>query len=377
MGSSADNAVLVAKPGQEPDPQFYGGRGRIVRKTGPQADWAALDKKIRASHEEQLNLSHAELYEFARQVRKDAVLMTHSAQSGHTGGPFSMADYMAPLLCNYLRLKPREPFWEDRDRFLVSNGHTSAGIYSLLCRRGYFSPGYLLTFRSTPSRLQGHPNHIKLPGIEIGTGSLGQGLSAAHGMALAQGLDGPGAQHRRTVCNVGDGEMQEGQIWECIHHAGHRGTDNFIMSVDYNDIQIDGYVREVKRLDPLADKLRAFHWEVREVDGHDMGEICAAWEWAWERKGSPSALIFKTVMMHGVPEYEYLFKWHGQACNDEQALHCLKALGFDYASLDEAKTEYGERVYDGVVPKVLAAPWARVLHMDTLRITAGEHNAGH
>jgi transketolase len=375
MGSSSDNAVLVAKPGAEPNPEFYGGRERIHRHTGPQADWAALERKIRANPDERLGLSHAELYEFARQVRKDAVLMTNSANSGHTGGPFSMADYMAPLLCNYLRLRPHEPYWEDRDRFIVSNGHTSAGIYSLLCRRGYFSPGYLLTFRSTPSRLQGHPNHIKLPGIEIGTGSLGQGLSVAHGMALAQNLDG--AAHRRTVCNVGDGEMQEGQIWEAIHHAGHRGTDNLIMAVDYNDIQIDGYVREVKRLDPLDDKLRAFHWAVRVVDGHDMQAICDAWEWAWQRKGQPTALVFNTVMMHGVPEYEYLFKWHGQSCTDEQALNCLKALGFEYDSVAAAKAEYGPAVYDGVVPKVLAAPWARVLHMDTLEITEGDHNQGH
>jgi transketolase len=375
MGSSSDNAVLVAKPGAEPNPEFYGGRERIVRRTGPQSDWAALDKKIRSSSEDRLNLSHAELYEFARQVRKDAVLMTNAANSGHTGGPFSMADYMAPLLCNYLRLRPHEPYWEDRDRFIVSNGHTSAGIYSLLCRRGFFSPGYLLTFRSTPSRLQGHPNHIKLPGIEIGTGSLGQGLSAAHGLALAMNLDG--ATHRRSVCNVGDGEMGEGQIWEAIHHAGHRGTDNFIMAVDYNDIQIDGYVREVKRLDPLEDKLRAFHWAVRTVDGHDMAAICDAWEWAWQRKGQPTALIFNTVMMHGVPEYEYLFKWHGQSCSDEQALHCLQALGFDYDSVAAAKAEYGAPVYDGVVPHVLGAPWARVLHMDTLEITTGDHNAGH
>ena len=330
-----------------------------------------------------LGLSIDELKEVSRTLKKDAVMMTNAASSGHTGGPFSMADYTAALLFNYMRMRPHEPYWEDRDKFVISNGHVSALQYSLLSRRGYFSPGYLLTFRSTPSRLQGHPNHIKLPGVEIGTGSLGQGLSAAHGMALGRKLEGKG--DRFVFCNVGDGEMQEGQIWEAIMHAGHRGTDNFVMSVDYNDIQIDGYVKDVKRIDPLDAKLEACHWKVRNVEGHDMQAICDAWEWARTQEGAPKALIFKTTMMSGVPEFENIPKWHGQACNDEQAVACLKALGYEFESLDEVRAEYGPPVYDGVVQQIQASPWSRVVHMDSqgpggpadLKITEKRHNTLH
>ncbi len=340
------------------------------------ANWADVAAKIDADKAtasgEPLGLSVPELRAFCRELRKDAVLMTNAANSGHTGGPFSMADYMGALVCNHLRCKPADPFWERRDRMIISNGHVSALNYSLLSRRGYFSPGYLLTFRSTPSRLQGHPNHIKLAGIEIGTGSLGQGVSVAHGMALGAKLKG--WDEVRVHVNVGDGEMQEGQIWEAIHHAGHRGTDNLIMSVDYNDVQIDGPVSVVKRLDPLDDKLRAFHWDVMWCDGHDFDAINAAWEWSRTPNGKPKCIIFKTIMMEGVPQYENQFKWHGKACTDEEAMNCLTALGYDYPDVAAAKAEYGEASYDGVVPKILASPWARVLHMDTLEITEGEHN---
>lgn len=321
-----------------------------------------------------LSYSHDQLREFARTVRRDVILMTNTAKSGHAGGPLSMADYCTTLICNHLRLRPHEPFWEGRDRFIVSNGHCSAMNYALLSRRGFFSPGYLLTFRSTPSRLQGHPNHIKLPGIEIGTGSLGQGLSAAHGMALGAKLRG---LDTRVVCNIGDGEMQEGQIWEAFAHAGHRGTDNLICAIDWNDAQIDGTVREVKRMDPVDAKLEAFHWNVRWCDGHDYDAIEAAWQWAWGNLGSgkPSVIVFKTIMMKGCPSVEDDFRWHGKAPSDEQALKFVQELGYDYASLDEARAEYGPPVYDGVKPEVLGAPWARVLHMDTLHITTGDHNA--
>lgn len=325
-----------------------------------------------------LNYSLDELREVARTIRRDAIMMTNAAKSGHPGGPLSAADYTAALICNYLRLRPQEPYWPQRDRFVISNGHCSALNYSLLCRRGYFSPGYLLTFRSTPSRLQGHPNHVKLPGVEIGTGSLGQGLSAAHGMALgaklaaAQGISG--MEQVRVVCNLGDGEMQEGQIWEAIMHAGHRGTDNLAIAIDWNDAQIDGRVKDIKRLDPIDDKLAAFHWNVRWCDGHDMAEVCRAWDWVWSNLGSgkPSAIIFKTIMMQGTGEkYEDIPGWHGTPPNDEQALECLHNLGYSYPDLAAARADYGAAVYDGPQPPGMASAWVRVVHADTLEITHG------
>ena len=319
-----------------------------------------------------MNLSLDELREMARTLRKDACMMTNAAKSGHTGGPVGMADYMAALMFNYLRVNPKDPYWTERDRMVISNGHTSALNFALLARRGFFSPGYLLSFRSTNSRLQGHPNHIKLPGVEIGAGSLGQGLSVAHGMALGAKLRGK--NDVRVFCNLGDGEMQEGQIWEAIMHAGHRATNNLIVSVDYNNIQIDGFVSDIKRLDPLDDKFRDFHFDVRWADGHDMGDICDAWDWAVKPSGKPKAILFKTVMMKGIPEYENQAKWHGTPCNDEQLMVCLKALGYGYNSVEEARADYGEIAYDGIDQMIQASPWARVVHMGSLEITEGKHN---
>jgi len=324
-----------------------------------------------------LSLSVDELREMARTIRKDVILMTNTAKSGHPGGPLSAADYLAALVMNYLRVRPAEPYWEQRDRFIISNGHCSALNFSLLSRRGFFNPGYLLTFRTTPSRLQGHPNHVKLPGVEIGTGSLGQGLSVAHGMALGAKL--ASLDSARVVCNVGDGEMQEGNIWEAIMHAGHRQTDNLVMSIDWNDAQIDGRVREVKRLDPIDKKLDDFHWAYHWADGHDMEDIVAAWDWAFSEtgKGKPVAVIFKTVMMKGVGEkYEDIPGWHGRPPKDDEALEMLKTLGYDYADLEMARAEYGEPVYDGVKPPVMAAPFSRVIHAETNSITQWEHEGG-
>lgn len=318
-----------------------------------------------------LNASPDELRELARTIRKDVIIQTNTSKSGHPGGPFSAADYTAALL-NFLRLRPEDPYWEDRDRYVLSNGHCSALIYSMLSRRGYFSPSYLTTFRTTPSRLQGHPNHVKLPGVEIGAGSLGQGLSVAHGMALGAKLDGK--DNVRVVCNCGDGELQEGQIWEAFMHAGHRKSDNLIVGIDYNDAQIDGRVVDVKRIDPLDDKLAACHFHVKWCDGHDMQECLDAWQWAWDNHGSgkPSAIIFKSIMMQDAGEkYEDIPGWHGKPPNDEQALEILRNLGYDYASMDEARAEYGEPKYDGVLPPKQYAPWAYAVHAETCEITLG------
>ncbi|MBN2082640.1 transketolase [bacterium] len=318
-----------------------------------------------------MNLSHDELRELARTIRKDVIMMTNTSSSGHPGGPLSAADYSAALIANYLRVRPAEPYWPERDRYVLSNGHCSALIFSMLSRRGFFDPGYLLTFRSTPSRLQGHPNCCKLPGVEVGAGSLGQGLSVAHGMALAAKLDG---QDTRVVANVGDGEMQEGNIWEAIMHAGHRQTDNLIMAVDWNDAQIDGRVKDVKRLDPVDDKLVAFHWNVRWADGHDMGEVCDAWDWAWGQLGSgkPSAILFKTIMMKDAGEkYEDIPGWHGRPPKDDEALEILKNLGYNYSSIEEARASYGEPVYTGQIPPKMSAAWADVVKAETCEIVRG------
>lgn len=318
-----------------------------------------------------MDLSRAEVAELARTIRKDVIMMTCIAGSGHPGGPLSAADYCAELIANHLRLDPEDPYNPERDRFIISNGHCSALNFSLLSRRGFFSPGYLLTFRQTQSRLQGHPNHCKLPGIEIGTGSLGQGLSVAHGMALGARLDGKHGV--RVVCNVGDGELQEGQCWEAVMHAGHRGTDNLIMCVDYNDAQIDGRVTDVKRIDPLGDKLTACHWDVHECNGHKPDEVEQAWQWAFERvgQGKPLAIVFHTIMMQGTGgEYEDIPGWHGRPPKPEEALAMLKVLGYEYASIEAAVDEYGDQHYDGKEPPLMGADWTRIIHPESCDVVA-------
>ncbi len=319
-----------------------------------------------------LNLSVEALRELARTIRKDVIIQTATAASGHPGGPLSAADYSAALWANFLRLRPAQPYWPERDRYVLSNGHCSALMYSLLSRRGYFDPSYLLTFRTTPSRLQGHPNHVKLPGVEIGAGSLGQGLSVAHGMALGAKLAGD--TDVRVVANVGDGEMQEGQIWEALMHAGHRGTDNLIVAIDWNDAQIDGRVADVKRVDPVDDKLAAFHFHVQWCDGHNMNDILSSWKWAWGNLGSgkPSAIIFKTIMMKGTgAKYEDIPGWHGRPPKGDEALEMLHELGYGYASMEEARAEYGQAKYTGAAPPNMAAPWARVVQPETCEVTTG------
>jgi len=303
-----------------------------------------------------LNLTEEELTQTARLVRHDILLMCNAAKSGHPGGPLSAADYLTALWMNYLDCEPKNPFWEGRDRFVLSNGHCSALNYALMAHRGYFSRGYLLTFRTLGTRLQGHPSKVKLPGVEVSTGSLGQGLSVAHGMALGARMRG--VPERTVFCNCGDGELQEGNIWEAVMHAGHRETDNLVLSVDFNNAQIDGYVENVKGIEPLADKFEAFRWRVHIANGHDMSDIVKAWEWALEGTpkrghpcGQPSVILFKTVMMEGTGEFENIPGWHGRPPKDDEVMKMLKALGFDYGSVEEARASLGEAVYDGYVPE--------------------------
>lgn len=280
--------------------------------------------------------SNEELREVARTIRRDIVCMTYAAAAGHAGGPLSAADYITSLFFNYLRIDPKNPGWERRDRFILSNGHCSALNYAVLARRGFFDPSYLLTFRSTGSKLQGHPNMRKLTYLEASTGSLGQGLSIAHGMALGARL--AGYEEVRVFCNCGDGELQEGNIWEAVWSAGHYKSDNLKVMVDWNNNQIDGTCTKVKNLDPLPDKFKAFNFHVIVADGHDFDQIHAAFDEAVGYRGKPTVILFKTIMMKGVKSYEDNFLWHGKPLNREELAIALRELGFDQTP-EEAITE--------------------------------------
>lgn len=283
----------------------------------------ALNNFIQTPSAQNLN----DLREKARHIRRDVLLTITHAESGHPGGPLSMADYMTALFFQYMRIRPEEPDWEDRDRFVLSNGHASAILYALMAAKGFFPRSELLTFRRTHSRLVGHPSSVLLPGVEISTGSLGQGLSVAHGMAL--GLKLAGKEEPRVYCNCGDGELQEGSVWEAVMSAAHYGSDNLILSIDANNAQIDGFVEDVMGLEPLVDKFKSFGWRVLEADGHHMPSICEAWQLAQELTGKPTVLIFRTAMMKGCPTYEHIPGWHGRPPTPEECTIMLKELGFD------------------------------------------------
>lgn len=290
-----------------------------------------------------LKWQREKLEEMALTIRRDIIVGVHKAASGHAGGPLSAADYLTALWFHYLRVDPDDPKWERRDRFVMSNGHCSMLNYALLARRGYFHPSYLMTFRTTKSKLQGHPNATKLPGIEVNTGSIGQGLSVACGFAHGAKLHG--WDEVRIFCNCGDGELQEGSIWEALMSAGHYGLDNLYVSIDYNDAQIDGRVVDVMRIDPLDEKLKAFRFDVIWADGHDMGDILRAYDEALALdNGKPKAIIFKTVMMKGCPTYENNPGWHGRPPKADECAIMLKELGFDETP-EEAINSYGEVRY--------------------------------
>ncbi|HEX9746512.1 MAG TPA: transketolase [bacterium] len=289
-----------------------------------------------------LNLSIDELREMARTIRRDVLIMTHSAKSGHPGGPLSMADYATALVFNYLRVDPEDAHIEPRDRFIVSNGHCSAYNYAVLARRGFFDWRYLPTFRSFLSGLEGHPNRHKAYGVEVSAGSLGHGLSIGHGLALGAKL---AAKDERVYVNVGDGELQEGSCWEAIMAAGHYKTDNMLVTVDYNDAQIDGRMTDVMDIRPLDGKFRSFKWHVIEADGHDMAEILKTYDRAHDAMGhgQPVCIIFHTIMMKGVPTYEDDFLWHGRPLKEEEVLElALKELGYNETA-QEAVASYGDR----------------------------------
>lgn len=273
----------------------------------------------------------------AQAIRKDALIQTYHAKSGHPGGPLSAADYSAVLWFRHLRYDVENPDWDGRDRYILSNGHCSAMLYSLLARAGYIEQKELLTFRRIGSPLQGHPNRLKVKGIEASTGSLGHGLSLAHGMALA--AKKRGQTQVNVYVNLGDGELQEGTCWEAIMAAGHYKTDNLIAMVDFNNAQIDGYVEKVMGIEPLADKFAAFRWRVIEADGHDFDAIEAAFTEAKARNGKPTVILFKTKMMFGTTSFVDDPGWHGKPLNEEQMTIALKELGYAL-SPEEAVKQY-------------------------------------
>jgi len=255
------------------------------------------------------------LREKATEMRKDIVTMVCAAQCGHPGGSLSSADILSALFFHVMRHDPKRPSWPDRDRFVLSKGHASPVLYAALANAGYFPREEIKTFRAINSRLQGHPDRQKLPGVEFSTGSLGQGLSGAVGMALAGKLD---KKDYQVYALIGDGESEEGQIWEAAMSAAHFGLDNLTVFTDHNGLQIDGPNREVMNVEPLADKWRAFNWNVIEIDGHDYAAIIDAVSPEKKIAGKPRMIMADTVKGKGVSYMEGVCDWHGKAPNEEQ-----------------------------------------------------------
>ena len=267
----------------------------------------------------------SELKAIADRLRVDILRMTYAAQSGHPGGSFSSADLMAVLYFGGgLRHDPKNPQWEDRDRFVLSKGHAAPVLYAALAESGYFPVEELLTLRSVGGRLQGHPARGKTPGVEMSTGSLGQGLSMACGMALAAKMDG---KDWRTVCLLGDGELQEGQNWEAAMFARQYGLSNLVAVVDRNRLQISGGTEDVAGLDPLPEKWRSFGWDVIVIDGHDIPMILEALDKAYGNAARPTCIIMNTVKGKGVSFMENNLAYHGRALTDEEMERALAELG--------------------------------------------------
>ena len=260
-------------------------------------------------------MNNLELEKMANEIRKDIVTAVHSAKSGHPGGSLSSADIFTYLYFEEMNVDPANPKWEDRDRFVLSKGHVAPGLYSTLAEKGYFPKEDLKTLRHTGSYLQGHPDMKHIPGIDMSSGSLGQGVSVAVGMAAAGKYD---KKDYRVYTLTGDGEIQEGQIWEAAMWAGHRKLDNLVVIVGNNNLQIDGSVEDVCSPYPIDKKFEAFNFHVINIDGNDFDQIRAAFKEARETKGMPTAIIAKTVKGKGVSFMENAAGWHGKAPNDEE-----------------------------------------------------------
>ncbi len=263
------------------------------------------------------------LKKIANKIRTHIIKMVSCAQSGHPGGSLSATDIMTALFFNKLRFDPKNPNWEDRDRFVLSKGHCTPVYYAVLAENKYFAPELLQEFRQMDSCLQGHPSRCHLPGIEISTGSLGQGLSIANGMALGLRLN---QSSSRVYVLMGDGELQEGMIWEAAMTSAHYEIDNLTVIVDRNHQQIDGMTKDIMNLEPLVDKWKAFGWEVFVVDGHNFKEILTALDNAEKVKSKPSIILAKTVKGKGVSFMEYSLKFHGSPPNPKETELALEEL---------------------------------------------------
>lgn len=264
------------------------------------------------------------LKDTAQKIRRHIVKMLTESRSGHPGGSLSSADIVTALYFDVMNVRPEDPNWEDRDRLVLSKGHAAPVLYAALAEKGYFPAEELMKLRKTGAMLQGHPDMKGTPGVDMTTGSLGQGLAAANGMAMAGKLDN---KSYRVYAILGDGELQEGQVWEAAMAASHFKLDNLTAFIDYNGLQIDGPVTEVMNPEPIGDKFKAFGWHVITIDGHNMEQILGAIEEAKDTKGKPTVIVAHTIKGKGVSFMENQASWHGSAPNKEQCDKALAELG--------------------------------------------------
>ena len=275
-------------------------------------------------------MNNKELQLIACKIRKHVIEEVHAAKSGHPGGSLSMTDIITEIYFEQMNVDPKNPEWADRDRFVLSKGHCSPALYAALAEKGYFHAEDLITFRKIGSYLQGHPSLKDVPGVDMSTGSLGQGLSAANGMALAAKMD---KKDYRVYTVMGDGEIEEGQVWEAAMLAAHYKLDNLCAVVDWNGLQIDGKITDVMSSLPIDEKFKAFGWNVIAVDGHDFNSLRDGFAKAKECKGKPTVLVAKTLKGKGVSFMEDLAGWHGIAPNDEQAAQAIDEIEARYVEL--------------------------------------------
>jgi len=268
----------------------------------------------------------------ALDIRRDIVTLLAKSQTGHSGGPLSCADFGTALFFHELNIDPKNPKWPERDFWHFSIGHVTPVIYSLMAERGYFPLKDLMKFRAFDGHAQGHPSAHDTPGIEVSAGSLGQGLSVCCGVAKAAKIDG---HSRRVYCVMGDGEQQEGQIWEAAMFAAHHRLDNLCAVIDYNRKQIDGDVEDIMGIHPLADKWKSFNWHVLECNGHDMNAILAAYAAARAHAERPTVILAHTVMGEGVSFMADDYHWHGKPPKPDQGDAALRELGTSYAEWSE------------------------------------------